>query len=250
MMFKTTGIFILCGFHNHRDASAFLVHRSSINAIHQASATTIVGPLYYKPESDDDSALQPPFQAASTAKQSGRFTNTVGPLYYKSSADVDDDDSPPPFPIDDTNTNDGASTSSSSSSSSTTSARPPRRSFLHQLDRFLTILQGTSSHLKKHTFLSGNFAPVAEEHVQVPVQVVEGRIPDGLDGAFCRNGPNPVVSQMRKRYHWVRSLMRLFRVTCIVSTPSYLLTNSYYHYNPHVPLSLSSLMVTPCYTHS
>eukprot|EP00986_Skeletonema_menzelii_P001437 scaffold379_cov145-Skeletonema_menzelii.AAC.8 len=85
------------------------------------------------------------------------------------------------------------------------SSRPPprRRSFLHQLDRFLTILQDTSTHLKQHTFLSGNFAPVSEEHVQVPVRVVEGQIPEGLDGAFCRNGPNPVVGWQRKRYHWV-----------------------------------------------
>ena len=159
------------------------------------------------PHQDDDVALKPPFQASKTVKQSGRFSNAVGPLYYKSSAD--DDDSPPHFSFDDTNPNNddestsAASSSSSSSSTITTSSRPPRRSFLHQLDRFLTILQDTSSHLKKHTFLSGNFAPVAEEHVQVPVQVVEGRIPDGLDGAFCRNGPNPVVGQMRKRYHWV-----------------------------------------------
>lgn len=217
-----TGIIIVCGFNN---ASAFLVHQSSIAAIHQASTTAshsgrhfynnIMKPLYYKlPDPDDDSALlPPPFQATATVKQSksGRFSsNAVRPLYYKSSAD-DDDDSPPHFSFDNTNPNDDASTSpasssSSSSSSTTTSPRPPRRSFLHQLDRFLTSLQDTSSHLKKHTFLSGNFAPVAEEHVQVPVQVVEGRIPDGLDGAFCRNGPNPVVGQMRKRYHWVSLL--------------------------------------------
>lgn len=204
MMALKTGIIILCGFSN---ASAFLVHQSSIDAVHQASATasrhsgrfsTTIGPLYYKPDPDDDVTMQP------TVKQSSR-SSTVGPLYYKSSAD-NDDDSPPQFSFDNTNPNNDASTSSSSSTT-TSSPRPPRRSFLHQLDRFLTILQHTSSHLKKHTFLSGNFAPVAEEHVQVPVQVVEGSIPDGLDGAFCRNGPNPVVSQMRKRYHWVSSFM-------------------------------------------
>ena len=127
----------------------------------------------------------------------------VGPLHYKSS---DPDDPPPPSPspyppFDITNNDDDAT-----SFSTTTPPLPPprRRSFLHQLDRFLTILQDTQSHLKKHTFLSGNFAPVSEEHVQVPVKVVEGAIPDGLEGAFCRNGPNPIVAVQRKRYHWVR----------------------------------------------
>ena len=115
-----------------------------------------------------------------------------------------------------------------------------RRSFLHQLDRFLTDLQGeisvcilhiiyfmlpshsfictgdthlahliiiylgTQYHLRNHTFLSGNFAPVREEHVAVPVQVKEGEIPAALYGAFCRNGPNPFFSTktQKKRYHW------------------------------------------------
>ncbi len=133
-------------------------------------------------------------------------SNTVvgGPLHYKS----DPVDDPPPYPpLDDiTDGNDDATTSSSSSTIITTPTprgRKQRRSFLHQLDRFLTILQNTQSHLNNHTFLSGNFAPVLEEHVQVPVMVVEGAIPDGIDGAFCRNGPNPIMAMQRKRYHWV-----------------------------------------------
>ena len=114
-----------------------------------------------------------------------------------------------------------------------------RRSFLHQLDRFLTDLQGeisflhfayyllyaaitfihlhgwhslgtsyhylgTQYHLRNHTFLSGNFAPVREEHVAVPVQVMEGEIPGALYGSFCRNGPNPLfcTKTQKKRYHW------------------------------------------------
>ena len=104
-------------------------------------------------------------------------------LHYKSQPDEYDDDgeSPPlQFSLDTTIKSDkDASTTSPSSS-------PPRRSFLHQLDRFLTVLQDTSSHLKSHTFLSGNFAPVSEEHVQVPVKVVEGRIPDGLVSIVLR----------------------------------------------------------------
>jgi hypothetical protein len=120
-------------------------------------------------------------------------------LHYKSQPDEyddDDGDSPLQFSFDTT-------IKSNEDASPSPPQPPPRRSFLHQLDRFLTVLQDTSSHLKSHTFLSGNFAPVSEEHVQVPVKVVEGQIPKGLDGAFCRNGPNPVIGQQRKRYHWV-----------------------------------------------
>ena len=155
-------------------------------------------------------------------------------LHYKSQPEDDyhdDGDSPLQFSFDTTiKSNEDASTPSPPQP-------PPRRSFLHQLDRFLTVLQDTSSHLKSHTFLSGNFAPVSEEHVQVPVKVVEGRIPEGLDGAFCRNGPNPVIGQQRKRYHWVSRVdfIRFCRVqteTCMHwFIPSYLI---------HLHFSLSS----------
>ena len=62
--------------------------------------------------------------------------------------------------------------------------------------------KGTHEHLRNHTFLSGNFAPVRKEHVAVPVEVVEGEIPTSLCGAFLRNGPNPLFKQQKKRYHW------------------------------------------------
>lgn len=128
-----------------------------------------------------------------------------------------------PHPLSDV-TNEAAAASSSSTNTATTTTTTTtkrRRSFLHQLDRFLTLLQDTSSHLKRHTFLSGNFAPVSEEHIQVPVQIVEGSIPEGFgDGCFCRNGPNPILEMQRKRYHWVR--MRI--VHYIVLDLSYLHT--------------------------
>jgi hypothetical protein len=76
------------------------------------------------------------------------------------------------------------------------------RSLLHRLDRLLTDLQMTQSHLRHHPFLSGNYAPVDKEHCQANVEVVEGSIPMGIWGAFCRNGPNPKRRWMRKRYHW------------------------------------------------
>ena len=79
----------------------------------------------------------------------------------------------------------------------------PRRTLLHQLDRLLTELQMTQSHIRHHPFLSGNYAPVDRENFEVDVTVVEGEIPRGIWGAFCRNGPNPPRREgMRKRYHW------------------------------------------------
>ncbi|MFD9575047.1 carotenoid oxygenase family protein [Streptomyces sp. NPDC059982] len=41
--------------------------------------------------------------------------------------------------------------------------------------------------------LSGAFAPVTEEVDEVGLEV-EGRLPDGLDGTYLRNGPNPRFS--------------------------------------------------------
>jgi len=39
--------------------------------------------------------------------------------------------------------------------------------------------------------LSGVFAPVSEERDALDL-TVEGSLPDGLSGAFLRNGPNPL----------------------------------------------------------
>lgn len=39
--------------------------------------------------------------------------------------------------------------------------------------------------------LSGNFAPIGTEIDSGPLDVIEGRIPEDLAGAYLRNGPNP-----------------------------------------------------------
>ena len=49
-------------------------------------------------------------------------------------------------------------------------------------------------------FLQGNYAPVHEEITADDLRVI-GRIPDGLDGMFVRNGPNPQVPPIGD-YHW------------------------------------------------
>lgn len=88
----------------------------------------------------------------------------------------------------------------SASAFSSHAKKPQRRSFLHNLDRFLTRLQKPHEQLKDHMYLKENYAPVMQEYVDVPVQVVEGDLPVHLAGMLCRNGPNPIY--LSKRYHW------------------------------------------------
>lgn len=77
-----------------------------------------------------------------------------------------------------------------------------KRSFLHRFDRLLSTLQKPEEQLKDYTYLSGNYAPVATEIVDAPVEVVSGALPADLDGLFARNGPNPVAERLSRRYHW------------------------------------------------
>ena len=155
-------------------AASFLVHHNHRGGCHRLYKSG----LYYKSDHQDPLLTKSSFP----------------PLSNVTNASSDDDGAEV-----------AAAAASSSSTNTATTTTKRRRSFLHQLDRFLTLLQDTSSHLKRHTFLSGNFAPVSEEHIQVPVQIVEGSIPEGFgNGCFCRNGPNPILEMQRKRYHWVR----------------------------------------------
>ncbi|KAI2494048.1 oxidoreductase [Fragilaria crotonensis] len=72
---------------------------------------------------------------------------------------------------------------------------------VNTFDDFLTMLQRPKEHLATNNFLHGNFAPVTEEFIGVPVDVVEGAIPVDLEGMFVRTGPNPLPG-WTKRYHW------------------------------------------------
>ena len=49
-------------------------------------------------------------------------------------------------------------------------------------------------------FLQDNFAPVFEETTADDLKIV-GRLPDGLEGMYVRNGPNPQFPP-RGKYHW------------------------------------------------
>src|SRR4051812_19550393 len=50
-------------------------------------------------------------------------------------------------------------------------------------------------------YLTGNFAPVHEEHTALELPVT-GRVPTELCGRYLRNGPNPVTSPEPSTYHW------------------------------------------------
>jgi len=50
-------------------------------------------------------------------------------------------------------------------------------------------------------YLSGNYAPVAEERTATNLEVV-GRLPADLNGRYLRNGPNPFGEVDRATHHW------------------------------------------------
>ncbi|MGR9090811.1 MAG: carotenoid oxygenase family protein [Gammaproteobacteria bacterium] len=50
-------------------------------------------------------------------------------------------------------------------------------------------------------YLSGNFAPVAEEITATDLEVT-GELPTELNGRYLRNGPNPVTRPKDHTYHW------------------------------------------------
>lgn len=51
-----------------------------------------------------------------------------------------------------------------------------------------------------HGFLRSNFAPTRQEKTKENLPV-KGKLPDGLNGVFLRNGPNPYFEPLG-RYHW------------------------------------------------
>lgn len=55
--------------------------------------------------------------------------------------------------------------------------------------------------MSENLFLSGNFAPVAEETTARDLRVT-GSIPRELNGRFLRIGPNPIKQPDPERYHW------------------------------------------------
>jgi carotenoid cleavage dioxygenase len=50
-------------------------------------------------------------------------------------------------------------------------------------------------------YLTGNYGPVSEEVTATDLPVT-GRLPEGLEGRYLRNGPNPVTAPEPASYHW------------------------------------------------
>lgn len=80
-------------------------------------------------------------------------------------------------------------------------AMVPKITLVEHFDDFLTFLQFPRKHLDTNPYLQWNFAPVFEEHVGIPMEIMNGEIPPNLEGMFVRSGPNPLPG-WSKRYHW------------------------------------------------
>lgn len=83
--------------------------------------------------------------------------------------------------------------------------RPSRRRFMQSsLASLLALAErgeaAPTQPAKLSPFLQGNFAPVREEVTADDLPVV-GKLPDGLEGLFVRNGPNPQFAP-KGAYHW------------------------------------------------
>uniref|UniRef100_A0A7S2X5S1 Uncharacterized protein n=1 Tax=Lotharella oceanica TaxID=641309 RepID=A0A7S2X5S1_9EUKA len=73
----------------------------------------------------------------------------------------------------------------------------------HSFDSMLSRAQGVEAYNSNNHFLLRNFAPVGDEVRAMALPIVKGKIPDGMDGLFIRNGPNPIPEHgHKKRYHW------------------------------------------------
>jgi carotenoid cleavage dioxygenase len=55
--------------------------------------------------------------------------------------------------------------------------------------------------MKTNRYLTGNYAPVAEETTTLHLRVT-GTIPNELDGRYLRNGPNPLGPIDAAKHHW------------------------------------------------
>ena len=69
------------------------------------------------------------------------------------------------------------------------------------LEKLLYLLDG-SKFIRTSAYLQDNFTPVHKQHTPQPsLPILQGTLPPDLQGAFCRNGPNPYFP-VEGRYHW------------------------------------------------
>ena len=70
----------------------------------------------------------------------------------------------------------------------------------YALEKALCMVDG-SKWAPKSPYLQGNYSPVQSEIFRTELTVIEGSIPQDLNGAFVRVGPNPYFDPTG-RYHW------------------------------------------------
>jgi 9-cis-epoxycarotenoid dioxygenase len=61
------------------------------------------------------------------------------------------------------------------------------------LESAIDSVSGLKKEGQASPYLRGNFAPVFDELFEEDLEVVEGKLPTSVDGAFLRNGPNPAL---------------------------------------------------------
>ncbi len=58
-----------------------------------------------------------------------------------------------------------------------------------------------SPNAPENRYLSGNYAPVADEITALDLPVI-GELPRELNGRYLRNGPNPIGGVDPESHHW------------------------------------------------
>lgn len=77
-------------------------------------------------------------------------------------------------------------------------------SILFAFSDFINSFDGNAKEFneQKNIYLAGNYAPVDEEVSNIPMKLLSGQFPKGLEGLFLRVGPNPISNHNDHRYHW------------------------------------------------
>ena len=79
------------------------------------------------------------------------------------------------------------------------------------LHKVVWVLDG-SFRAAQSRYLEGNFAPVGDELFEADLDVIEGAIPQDLEGAYVRVGPNPYVPPGEEREEqWYELSFKDFR---------------------------------------
>lgn len=74
----------------------------------------------------------------------------------------------------------------------------------------------------ENRYLTGNYAPVEAENINIKASIISGSIPSELSGLFVRVGPNPIQGHIgKKRYHWFDGHGMIHSIRILNSTAFY-----------------------------